>query len=208
VRDYVELATAAFPDLVAALGAVLSAHMVSVARGAWTTDDERSSITRQLAVGFVDLVGYTTRSATLSPGALAATLVEFEHRVGELVGRAGGRVVKLIGDEAMFVVDDAAAACDLALELATTFDADTPVRVGLAVGPVVGLHGDYYGEVVNLAARLVKLATPSTVVTSAALSDSPSCAGRFAFEPQPVVAVKGFDHPVATYVLGAGATNP
>ena len=88
----------------------------------------------------------------------------FEEQVWDLVTRAGGRVVKLIGDEAMFVVEDVARACDVGLAFVEA--SPHPVRVGLACGPVVGLYGDYYGETVNLAARLVRAATPSTLVVS------------------------------------------
>ena len=58
---------------------------------------------------------------------------EFEGLVWELVTGAGGRVVKLIGDEAMFVIEDAAAACDVATRLVDS--APQPVRVGWPKGP-------------------------------------------------------------------------
>ncbi len=84
---------------------------------------------------------------------VAAAVNRFEQAVWDLVTAAGGRVVKLIGDEAMFVVEEPAAACGLASAMVER--SPQPVRVGLAFGPAVALHGDYYGPTVNLAARLV-----------------------------------------------------
>jgi class 3 adenylate cyclase len=67
--------------------------------------------------------------------------------------------------------------------------------VGLAAGPTVALHGDYYGEVVNLAARLAKAGEPSEVIVSDSLREA---AGEgYVFQPVPEMALKGFDAPVA-----------
>jgi adenylate cyclase len=168
----------------------------------WAPDDARASVTRTLAVGFVDLVGYTESSAAMSPAALAASIGAFELRVGELVAGAGGRVVKLIGDEAMFVVGSGGAAASLAVELAESFDGagDLPrVRVGVAAGPVVALHGDYYGDVVNLAARLVKLAAPSGAIASAAVAEA--CPATIAAEELAVRTIKGFPAGTAAFAL-------
>jgi class 3 adenylate cyclase len=90
--------------------------------------------------------------------------------VWDQVNVAGGRVVKLIGDEAMFMVEDPLAACALASAMVER--SPHPVRVGLACGPAVALHGDYYGPTVNLAARLVTAASPSTVVVSGEVKDA------------------------------------
>ena len=71
------------------------------------------------------------------------------------------------------VVDDAASACTIALELVSRLEEDDTlpaVRAGLAGGPVMLRDGDAFGPVVNLAARLVKLAEPGEVVTTAEVS--------------------------------------
>jgi class 3 adenylate cyclase len=112
-----------------------------------------------------------------------------------LVTGAGGRVVKLIGDEAMFVIEDSSAACDVAVHFVET--SPQPVRVGLAHGTVVALYGDYYGETVNLAARLVGAAEASTVVVSDAVRQK--AADGFAFTALPERELKGFDEPVLFY---------
>jgi len=161
-----------------------------------------SAVTREQTIGFADLVGYTDHSRLLSTTELATAIGRFETRMTDLVSRFGGRLVKFIGDEAMFVVDDPLTGCELALTLAERFDSDPampPVRVGLAAGPAVALHGDYYGEVVNLSARLVKAADPSQVMVSESLRDV--VGERFAFEPGSDMALKGFDAPVVAFRL-------
>jgi class 3 adenylate cyclase len=74
-----------------------------------------------------------------------------------------------------------------------------PVRVGLAHGAVVGLYGDYYGETVNLAARLVRATTPSTVLTSETVRDRAGTA--FSFQPLDPFTLKGFAEPVRAYAI-------
>ncbi len=81
----------------------------------------------------------------------------------------GGRVVKMIGDEAMFVADSALDAARIGLALAEAYADDellSDVRVALAVGPVLVQDGDYYGPVVNLASRVVNMAAPGAVLVT------------------------------------------
>lgn len=202
VERYAVITRDSLPALEAVVCAALRAHLVRAAAGAWAPDDEHAAARRDLFVGFADLVGYTPLSRTLSPGELAALLGRFEATVSDAVSAAGGRLVKLIGDGAMFVADTAQAGCDLSLTVATRMAATAgtpPVRIGAACGEVMSRYGDYFGDVVNLAARLVALARPSTVVVSAAVADS--CERTFAFERLPPQALKGFHAPPVTYRL-------
>jgi adenylate cyclase len=174
VEDYAQAAPILLGALSHALDDILREHVVAVARSTWAPDESQAIVTRDLTIGFVDLVGYTSSARVMSPAELAEAVSRFESRVGEVVNLRGGRVVKLIGDEAMFVVDDPGVAHELALDLARTLGEEPQlphVRIGMAAGPVVAHHGDYYGEVVNLAARLVKVAEPGEILLSGALAD-------------------------------------
>ena len=120
-------------------------------------------------VGFADLVGFTAQTQQLSTETLAEVVGRFESIAYDVIGLSGGRVVKTIGDEVMFVNDDADAACRTALDLARRYREDealSDVRVGLAVGPVLERDGDVHGAVVNLASRIVRQAYPGSVVIS------------------------------------------
>ena len=121
-----------------------------------------------LTVVFVDIVGYTSRSRSLSETELVAWIERFEDETTAIVLGQGGRIIKNIGDEVLFVADDTRAALDAALELCRRgSDPDDPfpeVRAGLAHGEVVRRLGDVYGETVNIAARLTSAARPGAVL--------------------------------------------
>jgi adenylate cyclase len=122
-----------------------------------------------MAVGFADMVGFTMLSQHLGDNELAAVVARFEELAHDTVVALGGRVVKMIGDEVMFVVPTADSAAQIGLSLAEAYSDDdllSDVRVALAVGPVLVKDGDYYGPVVNLASRLVNVAHPGTVLVS------------------------------------------
>ena len=121
------------------------------------------------AVGFADLVGFTALSQQVDEHVLAAVVDRFESIAYDTVVKLGGRVVKMIGDEVMFVVDDVRPAVEIALTLAEAYSRDeelSEVRVGLACGPTLEREADYYGPTVNLASRIVNIAFPGSVVTS------------------------------------------
>jgi adenylate cyclase len=125
------------------------------------------------AVGFVDLVGYTAIAEDLETEDLAALVRRFGDVAHDVVVREGGRIVKTIGDEVMFVTDSATAAATIALELterSTSDDLLPAVRAGIAFGTLLAREGDYFGPVVNLASRLTDIARPGTVLSSAELS--------------------------------------
>ena len=185
----------ALPLLLEAVSAMFRRHLVLVSYQRWSTDADHAAVTLERTVGFADLVGSTDVLRSQSVKETAEMVRHFEEQVWDLVIRAGGRVVKLIGDEAMFVLMDPGRACEVGSALIDT--SAHPVRVGLAHGPVVELYGDYYGETVNLAARLVHEAPPSTVLVSEPVRDRSDAALRF--EPQEPVTLKGFADPIPVY---------
>jgi adenylate cyclase len=126
-------------------------------------------------VGFADLVGFTAKTQQLEEAELAEVVGRFEAIAYDVVSAHGGRVVKMIGDEVMFLHHEPRAGAALALELAERFRDDddlSDVRVGLACGAVLERDGDVYGHVVNLANRIVSVAYPGTVVISDELAEA------------------------------------
>jgi adenylate cyclase len=134
-----------------------------------------------LAVGFVDLVGFTQTSRESDAHDLALLLERFERETSLRVTALNGRVIKMLGDEVLFVTDDAVSAAEVALStvMAHADDEHLPeVRAGIALGPVLPRLGDVFGEPVNLASRLTAEARPGSVLVdrhaAAALADDPS----------------------------------
>lgn len=142
-----------------------------------------------MAVGFADMVGFTMLSQHLGDEELAAVVARFEELAHDTVVALGGRVVKMIGDEVMFVVPSATGAAQIGLSLAEAYASDdllSDVRVALAVGPVLVQDGDYYGPVVNLASRLVNVAHPGTVLISDQFRDALDNEGADDIETRPL----------------------
>lgn len=127
-----------------------------------------------LTVGFADMVGFTSLSSQLDADALAEVVDRFEQLAHDTVVEGGGRVVKMIGDEAMFVTHDPVAGACIALDLIDAYADDdvlSDVRVGLATGPVLARDGDFFGAVVNRSSRIVNIADAGTVLVSAEARD-------------------------------------
>jgi adenylate cyclase len=151
-----------------------------------------------LAVGFVDLSGFTERSRQLSPRALRDLVDDFEMRAGGIVSDHDGRVIKLIGDEVMFSAVSSSAACAIAEALMVAAPAGTVARGGVAFGEVVASGGDLYGPVVNLASRIADIAIAGEVlVNEAVITGAPDRE----FEPAGRRALKGFGEPVRLWSL-------
>jgi class 3 adenylate cyclase len=172
----------------------------SMASRATTADPEMGG----MAIGFVDLVGFTPLSQQLDASELAAVVDDFEATAFDLVSSHEGRVVKLIGDEVMFATVEAAAACEVALGLAEAFAGDSSVtpRGAIASGPVLSRGGDYYGAVVNLASRAAELAVPYEILTTGAVRDEAGAVDTtLSFDPAGRRILKGFADPVELFTV-------
>ncbi|TDC98273.1 adenylate/guanylate cyclase domain-containing protein [Actinomadura sp. 7K507] len=127
-----------------------------------------------LAVGFADVVSFTRLSRHLDGDALAAFIERFEVTTAEIIAELGGRVIKTLGDEVLFVGSEPRAVAEIGLRIAERFneDPDFPeVRVGLAYGEVIQRLGDVFGTPINLAARLTATAHPGTVLIGGGLAE-------------------------------------
>lgn len=133
----------------------------------------------QRAIGFADLVQFTRLAQDLPGAELADMVGRFESVSRDLISVGGGRVVKTVGDEIMFLADTPEDGAQIAVSLAEAITAATdlpPVRVGLAWGSMFSRYGDVFGPTVNLAARMESVARPGTVLvdgdTAAAVSQA------------------------------------
>jgi adenylate cyclase len=150
---------------------------------------------RELAVGFADLVGYTSRSRGMGGRELGRMVEDFESTAAEVIARHHGRVVKTVGDGVLFTAGTAVDAVEIGLELPETWDAEDrpPLRVGAAYGAVLTRLGDIYSPVVNLASRLTSIARPGTVLVDRELAQR--LRGQHGYRVRPLrrVSVRGYD---------------
>jgi adenylate cyclase len=182
------------------IDAVFRQHIVSARthfEGVIT--DASASVT--CGIGFADLTGFTTLTQILTPTELLDLLVEFGGTVSDLVHADGGRVVKFIGDEVMWVTSTPELLVKVAMDLvehSRAREAGLQVRAGLGYGSVLAIGGDYFGNPVNLAARLVGAAAPGQILASNDVRDE--LAAWQAIPQEPLI-LKGFDSPVTAYDL-------
>ena len=145
------------------VGYVWRRHLVAAAESAAVAMFGEADEDAPVVVGFADVVGFTERTREMSADELATFVERFESSASNVVAEHGGRVVKTLGDEVMFTVEDLRRGVDVALALADA-DLGAEVRVGAAYGPVLARLGDVFGSTVNLASRLTGLAHPGTVL--------------------------------------------
>jgi adenylate cyclase len=170
-------------------------HLAAAAGRSVAASDELARGIR--AVGFADIVSYTRLTRRLTEAELGELIERFEGMAADVVAQNGGRVIKSIGDEVLFVTDTAAqgAAVALALQDHVAATDDLPeLRIGLAYGGILIRLGDVYGETVNLAARLTSECKPGRVLAdrelAAALDGHPS----YHLRRLRRVSVRGYHH--------------
>ncbi|MFF9645482.1 adenylate/guanylate cyclase domain-containing protein [Kitasatospora aureofaciens] len=121
----------------------------------------------RLAVGFADLVGFTRLSRRLEEEELGELVETFENTCSDLIAGQGGRVIKTLGDEILYVTEDPSTAAEIALSLIEALAEDDTIpalRVGMAFGTVTQRMGDVFGTTVNLASRLTSIAPKDAVL--------------------------------------------
>ncbi|RZQ59556.1 adenylate/guanylate cyclase domain-containing protein [Amycolatopsis suaedae] len=193
-RRITRLVDRLLPELERVQNFVWRRHLAAYAGRAFAGQDDTQE-GRTEVVGFVDMVGYTRLTRRLGEAELDSVLDAFESLATEVVGEHHGRIVKMIGDEVLFVADAAAdgAAIGLALAERAADDESLPaVRAGLAAGRILSRFGDVYGPVVNLAARLTSVAKPGTVLVDRELANELAGDPAFELRPRRAVSVRGY----------------
>ncbi len=182
-----EMADAELADRTAPLAerALLAVYHAQQAR-AWTANliegfelllakaGLHSRLERPPAVCFLDITGYTRLTQERGDDAaadLAGTLARLVQRSSV---RHGGKPIKWLGDGVMFYFRDPGPGVRAALEMVDELrDAGLPpAHVGLHAGPVIYQEGDYFGQTVNLSARIADYARPGEVLVSQAVADA------------------------------------
>jgi adenylate cyclase len=171
------LAEQLIPAIDPVLRAAYRQHLAeSVRRGMLSSADRESGEVagaQELSVCFVDMVGFTRLGAQIEAqelGSMASKLAELATDVTQ----PPVRLVKTIGDAAMFVSPDPAAVVSVALSLLEAVEvAELPsLRAGVAWGPALQRAGDYYGHAVNLASRVTGVARPGSVLCTQEVRDA------------------------------------
>ena len=194
-----DLAEAVLPLLDRLTGAVLRLHLLDVVQREAVLRLEgggRLGGAREMTVAFADMAGFTALSDRLEIEELGRIAARFEE-LATAVAEPPVRLVKVLGDGAMFAADDAGALVAAQLELVDrAAEAELPpVHAGVAYGPALHSAGDWLGRTVNLAARLCGAAPPWTVLASAEVRDA--AGDGLDWEPAGAFELRGIAEPVA-----------
>jgi len=156
-----------------------------------------SERTDPIAVLFADVCGSTQlyeRHGDVRAHQIIADCMEV---LAGLTTAESGTVVKTIGDEILSTFPGA----DAALAAASAMQ-DRPlgerlsIRAGLHYGPVLHAHGDVFGDIVNVAARVVGLANAGELLMSGELVAALSPAARVHTRWMDRLPVKGKREPI------------
>jgi adenylate cyclase len=163
-----------------------------------------SRLERLPAICFLDITGYTRLTQERGDDAaaeLAATVARLVQRTSV---QRGGKPIKWLGDGVMFYFGDPGPGVRAALEMVDGLAAAglPPAHVGLHAGPILFQEGDYFGQTVNLTARIAEYARPGEVLVSQTVADASQEKGiAFAdIGPVELKGVSGTVHLLRAYV--------
>ncbi|NDJ59507.1 MAG: adenylate/guanylate cyclase domain-containing protein, partial [Chloroflexi bacterium] len=134
----------------------------------------------------------------------------------DIVADSGGAVVKTMGDAVMASFADPAPALAAALQMNREIcqvgaEEDLVLKIGLHAGPCIAVDSnerlDYFGQTVNIAARVQGLADGSEIVITQPIYDAPGARELIAASHVIVSAddavLRGMDRPTTFYRLCA-----
>ena len=125
------------------------------------------------AVFFSDVAGSSKLYKQLGDQAANAAISQCVAMMSEQVKRHGGVVVKTIGDEVMARFDTTYQACAAGIAIQQNADSDPKglkIRIGAAYGTAILRSNDIFGEVVNDAAAVAKVAQANQFLISEAFA--------------------------------------
>jgi len=178
-RRYAQSVAQLHPLVAPLLANSLTLHLRHTAQSEVISAMERSGGrlpgSREVAVCFADLVGFTRLGEEVPPEELGQLAVRLEALATE-AARPPVRLVKTIGDAAMLAASEPGALLDAALELLDGADSegeDFPqLRAGAALGRAVPRGGDWFGRPVNLASRVTAVARPGSLLAERELREA------------------------------------
>ncbi len=182
-----------FENLIDRIEALLAKEDIS-------PQDER----RFRTIVFIDLSGSTDLIHAVGDESAAVNGTRLIEIAAARAAQSDGRLVKTLGDGVMLSFRSASVGVQTTLKIVERVAAEglPSARAGIATGPVIHRDGDCYGAVVNLAARLVDVAEPGTVLVTQSVVGR---AGQgFHFTDRGLISLQGFDEPLPVFSVSKG----
>jgi adenylate cyclase len=154
---------------------------------------------------FADLVGFTVLAELEGDDRALEVALGLQRRVRPLLEGHEAEQVKAIGDGLMLRCTKASAAVTLGLRVVEAAEEPgfPPLRVGIHTGPALTSEGDWYGQTVNVAARLCAVAPAGQVLVSEATR---AAAGRMRavdYGERELHWLRNVSEPIGTYLVQA-----
>jgi adenylate cyclase len=171
----------------------------------------RSRLARLPAICFLDVTGYTRLTQERGDDAAAELATTVARLVQRTSVQHGGKPIKWLGDGVMFYFSDPGPGLRAALEMVHGLAGAglPPAHVGLHAGPVLFQEGDYFGQTVNLSARIADYARQGEVLVSKAVAEAPQ-EKRIAFDdigPVELKGVSGTVHLLRAHLVSASRNH-
>jgi class 3 adenylate cyclase/DNA-binding CsgD family transcriptional regulator len=161
-----------------------------------------SNDTTTTTIVFTDVVGSTELRARLGEAAADRLFIEHRRRLGTVIARHGGRLVKYLGDGVMASFAAASTAVNAAIAIQTDVAEQghgLAVRVGVAVGDVTRDGDDYFGLPVVAAARLEAAANGGQILITEGVRLLAGGRAGNRYESVGPLQLKGLPEPVEAY---------
>src|SRR6266581_8412973 len=149
---------------------------------------------------FMDLVGFSALTAERGDDSAADVALRLFASVRRVLPRYRGQEIKTIGDAMMVRCEDPRDGLELGLEISEQIGDEgelPPLRIGVHTGPAVSRDGDWYGNAVNVAARLCSAAGGGEVLVSEATREAAGAPAHISFGARRLHWLKNVPEPVA-----------
>jgi class 3 adenylate cyclase len=176
-------------------------------------DQELEKLRTPVTILFSDIKDSTTYFERKGDVDGLAMVERHNSLLSPVIHQSGGRVVKTMGDAIMACFEDPVGAINAAVGMQRALEADRAgqppeeqihIRVGLHMGLGLMKDNDVYGDVVNAAARVQRLAQPDQILITDVLLDAAKVAG-IQCAKLGKAEMKGKDEPIDVYALGWSA---
>ncbi|HZB98165.1 MAG TPA: NB-ARC domain-containing protein, partial [Candidatus Sulfotelmatobacter sp.] len=180
------------------------------------TETESEVAPMLLTILIADVRDYTRFTVERGDEQAARLADRFAALCEDVIGRYGGRVIELRGDEALSVFSSARQAVRGAVALQEAFrhavdeEPSLPLTVGMGLdaGDVIPVRGGYRGGALNLAARLCSIASGGEILASETVIGLARKIEGIAVVDRGQVTLKGLAAPVHVLQIGGEGTLP
>ncbi len=201
---YADAAGALYPLVDPLVSNILALHLKNATQSTFVSELERSGGqlpgSREVAVSFADLVGFTRLGEEVPPDELGRLAGRLEALATEVL-ESPVRLVKTIGDAAMLASVEPEPLLHATLRLLDAADAEgeefPQLRAGVALGQALPRAGDWFGRPVNLASRITQVARPGSLLADREVRESAGEAFQWSFAGER--RIRGIRGPVSLY---------